>query len=95
MNINNNYDSRRGAFTAEIDGSEAGEMTYVFTNDKVFIINHTNVEPAYEGEGVGTKMVLAAVDFARDSGYKLMATCPFARSVLVKRADDVRDVVYG
>lgn len=93
MKIENKNDGARGAFTAVDDSKLAGEMTYVFANPQLFIIDHTNVEPAYAGRGVGTEMVLAAVDYARGNELQIMPTCPFARSVFMKR-DDIRDVLF-
>ncbi len=85
---------RGGYFAIEKDGIEEGRMTYVKAGEKIMIIDHTHVRPESQGSGVGTKLVKGAVDYARESGHKLMATCPFARAVLMKHAD-WQDVVKG
>ena len=69
-------------------------MSYVNAGDKVIIIDHTYVSPESQGGGLGTELVKGAVDYARESGHKLMATCPFARAVLIKHSD-WQDVVAG
>lgn len=76
-----------GYFAIEKDGSEEGRMSYVNAGDKIMIIDHTHVSPASQGSGVGTRLVKDAVDYARGSGRKLKATCPFARAVLVKHPE--------
>ncbi|GAC1442577.1 MAG: GNAT family N-acetyltransferase [Mycobacteriales bacterium] len=42
-------------------------------------IEHTVVPPASEGQGIGSALVQAAVEFARDEGLEVEATCSFAR----------------
>ena len=78
---------RGGYFAIEKDGYEEGCISYVSAGDKVMIIDHTHVSPEIQGKGIGTKLVKGAVDYARESGRKLMATCPFARAVLIKHPD--------
>lgn len=85
---------RGGYFAIEKDGHEDGRMSYVNAGDNVMIIDHTHVSPDSQGSGVGTKLVKGAVDYARESGHKLMATCPFARAVLI-RHPEWQDVVAG
>lgn len=85
---------RGGYFAAERDGKEAGRMSYVGAGQNIMIIDHTNVSPDSQGSGVGTEMVKAAVDYARQNGRRLMATCPFARAVLIKHPE-WQDVVAG
>jgi predicted GNAT family acetyltransferase len=47
-------------------------------------IQHTIVPKELEGQGVGGKLVQAAVDYAREAGLELVVTCPFARKWLEK-----------
>ncbi|MDT7550050.1 MAG: uncharacterized protein QOE84_2444 [Actinomycetota bacterium] len=49
-----------------------------------FDIQHTVVPPEMEGQGIGGKLVQAAVDYARDEGLDLVVTCPFAKKWLEK-----------
>jgi uncharacterized protein len=52
-----------------------------------FDIQHTVVPPEMEGQGLGGKLVQAAVDYARDEGLDLVVTCPFAKKWLAKHPD--------
>lgn len=44
-------------------GTKACEMTYTWTGESKFIIDHTEVNPDFVGKSVGKKMVIAAVEF--------------------------------
>ena len=43
-----------------------------------FIILHTVVPPELEGEGVGSRLVTAAIDHAVSRGLTVVPICPFA-----------------
>ncbi len=92
MEINHRKEENKGAFIATIDGAKAGEMTYSKAGDTLIIIDHTEVDPAFGGQGVGKKMVLAAVDFARENNIKILPLCPFAKATLDKNKD-IQDVL--
>ena len=59
----------------------AAFLAYERTGDR-FDIQHTVVPPDMEGQGVGGKLVQAAVDFAKAEGLELVVTCSFARKWL-------------
>lgn len=74
----------KGAFIAQSEEKKAGEMTYSKAGEKLIIIDHTEVDSAFGGQGVGKKMVLAAVDFARENQIKILPLCPFAKAAFDK-----------
>ena len=86
-------DGKNGIFKAKNGTTEVGEMSYVWAGDNKIIIDHTGVKPNFEARGIGTQMVMKAVDFARDKNVKILPLCPFAKSVFVKNKDicDVLD----
>lgn len=86
----NNED--KGYFKAVEDGKEAGKMTYSWAGETKFIIDHTEVNPEFNGKGVGKKMVIAAVEYARENNLKIIPLCPFAKSVFDK-VEEIRDVL--
>ncbi len=92
MEIQQTNDTRRGYFEAIEDGKEAGKMTYTWAGDSKFIIDHTEVSPDFNGKGVGKKLVMAAVDYARANNVKIIPLCPFAKSVFDK-VEEIRDVL--
>lgn len=82
----------KGAFIAQSEGKKAGEMTYSKAGESLIIIDHTEVDSAFGGQGVGKKMVLAAVDFAREKNIKILPLCPFAKAAFEKDAS-IQDVL--
>jgi len=91
--ITQHNETKNGTFTAQTsEGREAGHITYTWAGADKFIIDHTDVNPDFNGQGVGKQLVLAAVDYARQNGLKIMPLCPFAKSVFDRNADlgDVR-----
>lgn len=82
----------KGFFKAIEDGEEAGRMTYSWAGSEKFIIDHTEVSPKFGGKGVGKKLVLETIDFARKNNKKIIPLCPFAKSVFDKD-ESLRDVL--
>lgn len=94
MNIHHVKESdSKGFFRAEENGSECGRMTYSIAGTGKIIIDHTEVNPAFSGKGVGKQLVMAAVDYARKNNIKIMPLCTFASSVFQKDAS-IQDVVF-
>jgi len=94
MEIQQINDTRRGYFEAVEDGKEAGKMTYTWAGDSKFIIDHTEVSEGFNGKGVGEKLVMAAVEYARTNNLKIIPLCPFAKSVFDK-VEEIRDVLFS
>jgi predicted GNAT family acetyltransferase len=55
-------------------------------------IDHTEVDESLRGQGIARKLTLAAVDWARKSGVKLVPICPFAKAVF-DRDPSIHDVL--
>lgn len=92
MEIQHINNETKGFFKAVEDEKEAGRMTYSWAGENKFIIDHTEVNPEFNGKGVGKKMVLAAVEYARNNNLKIIPLCPFAKSVFEK-TEEIRDVL--
>ncbi|MBW3523105.1 GNAT family N-acetyltransferase [Chryseobacterium sp. NKUCC03_KSP] len=92
IDVKQNNDEKHGSFEALIDGRRAGSMTYTWAGENRFIIDHTEVEEAYNGKGVGKEMLIKAVEFAREKGKKIIPLCPFAKATFQKN-EDLRDVL--
>lgn len=93
MEIKQIDEGSKGYFQAVEDEVEAGRMTYTWAGTGKFIIDHTEVNPAFAGRSVGKKMVMEAVAFAREKSLKILPLCPFAKSVFDKTAE-IRDVLF-
>lgn len=83
---------QHGKFVATDGGQQLGELTYAKNARGGITINHTGVEKAAEGKGIGKQLVQAAVDWARTEGVKITPVCPFAKKILEK-SEDARDVL--
>ncbi|MCL2289850.1 MAG: N-acetyltransferase [Bacteroidetes bacterium] len=81
MEIIQENGTTEGVFLATEDGRVIGEMTYVWSGNEYFIINHTEVSDEYKGQGVGKKMVEKAIEFARENNYTIYPQCSFAQDV--------------
>lgn len=94
MEIQQINEGRKGYFQAVEEGKQAGKMTYSWAGDTKFIIDHTEVNEEFNGKGVGKKMVMAAVEYARANDLKIIPLCPFAKSVFDRTAD-IHDVLFS
>jgi uncharacterized protein len=56
------------------------------------VFTHTLVPPAIEGKGVGSKLIRAALDSARDQGLKVVPQCPFV-AAYIERHPEYRDLL--
>lgn len=79
-----NINDKKGSFYIDIDGKNEAMMTFVFAGEDKIIIDHTEVNPRNEGKGFGKKMLVKAVEYAREKGIKIIPLCPFAKSVFDK-----------
>lgn len=93
MTIEQINNESKGFFKAIEDDKEAGRMTYSWAGLTKLIIDHTEVNSAFNGKGVGKQMVMAAIDFARENNLKILPLCPFAKSVFDKNKD-LHDVLF-
>lgn len=92
MQVQHESIDNRGAFFVEQDGKRVAEMTYVKAGEDRIIIDHTEVGDELRGQGAGKKLVLAAVEMAREKKIRILPLCPFAKSVF-DRTPEIRDVL--
>ena len=82
----------RGSFHYFEDGKEAGVMTYTKAGEDMIIIDHTEVFPEFNGKGIGKKLVLEGVKYARENKLKILPLCPFAKALFMK-LPEIQDVL--
>lgn len=92
LEVKQNNRETKGEFVATFDGKKAGLMTYSWAGADKIIIDHTEVEPEFNGKGVGKEMVYKAVEFARENNLKIIPLCPFATATF-KKNEEIRDVL--
>ena len=92
ITITQNAEAAR--FEAHLDGTLAGFAEYQLAN-ALIVFTHTEVDPAFEGQGVGSALARAALDAVRADGTrKVLPLCPFMNAWLSKHPE-YRDLAYG
>lgn len=90
--ITNNESSKR--YEARLGGELAGFAGYQLT-DELIVFTHTEVEPRYEGMGVGGALARFALDEVRSAGTRqVMPLCPFVKAWIGRHPDYI-PLVYG
>ena len=79
-------------YQATADGKPAGFIAYRVRPDGVRVMLHTEVDPAFEGKGVGGRLVSQALDAERAAGRKIEVVCPFVAAYL-RRHPEYADLV--
>ena len=83
-----------GRYEARVDGRLAGIADYQLT-EALVVFTHTEVEPAFEGQGVGSAIARFALDQLRDRGdRKALPVCPFIKG-WIQRHPEYLAVTYG
>jgi len=55
----------------------------------VIAFTHTEIDARFEGQGVGSGLVRAALSEARASGLAVHPFCPFVRGYIARHPEDV------
>jgi predicted GNAT family acetyltransferase len=78
-------------FEARVDGRLAGFTAYELTDGGIMIL-HTEVDDAFEGQGVGSSMTRQVLDMVRaDDELEVTVLCPFVNAWL-RRHPDYQDL---
>ena len=77
MEIKNNQ--KDGRWEVTDGGRVIAFAEYKSRPDKVTFI-HTEVDPDYEGQGIGSRLARTALDDAVARGVRIAIYCPFIRS---------------
>lgn len=84
------HDPAAGRF--EIDtGAGTGLLTYLRRGPALEIL-HTEVPDAAEGQGFAAALAMAALDYARSAGKKVIPSCPFV-AAYIERHPGYADLV--
>jgi uncharacterized protein len=77
----------RMRYEARVDGALAGFAAYQLEADRI-VFTHTEVDPRFEGRGVGAGLARFALDDVRASGTRrVVPRCPFIRSWIDRHPD--------
>jgi uncharacterized protein len=71
-----------------VDGEPAGVIRYTRDDDgRVVTLVHTEVEPKFEGHGVGSTLIQGALDDIRAHGRRVVPVCPFVLAFLERHPE--------
>lgn len=91
MEITIRDDVARSRYLAEDGEDRLGFAAYTRAGD-VTTFTHTVIDPAHEGQGVGSTLVRHALDAERAAGRRIVPRCPFVRA-FVERHPEYADLV--
>lgn len=74
MDIENNEENNR--YEVTLDGKVVAFAEYKSRPDKI-TFTHTQVDPDYEGKGIGSRLAKTALDDAVSRGLRITLYCPF------------------
>lgn len=90
VTVTNARDRKR--YEARVDGVLAAIADYIPTEELV-AFTHTEVLTGFEGKGVGSALIGAALDDVRGQQLAVLAVCPFV-SGYVQRHPEYGDLLY-
>mgnify|MGYP003786612021 CR=1 FL=1 len=92
VKVTHNKDEAR--YEARIDDALAGFIEYRLT-DQIIVMSHTEVDPTFEGQGVGSALARFALDDVEADGKRrVLPTCPFIKGWIHKHPEYAK-LVYG
>jgi predicted GNAT family acetyltransferase len=75
-----------------VDGGLAGFARYRLHGERITFF-HTEVDPAHEGQGVGSTLARGALDDVRRRGLEVVPLCPFIAAFIGDHAGEYLDLV--
>lgn len=92
IEVTDNPAERR--YEARLNGTLAGFAEYQLTHELI-VFTHTEVDPSFEGKGVGSALARFALDEVRAKGErKVLPNCPFIKAWIGKHPDYI-PLVHG
>jgi predicted GNAT family acetyltransferase len=92
MEVAIRHEAERGLFVAEAQGTRS-YLRYVLDGAELNLTS-TFVDPAVRGRHVGETLVKAALEYARENGYRVIPTCWFVETV-VRRHKQYQPLLIG
>jgi uncharacterized protein len=71
----------RERYEISVDGTEAG-FTMFRRRPGLIAFVHTEIDPAYEGQGLASTLIATALDDARERGLAVLPFCPFVNAYI-------------
>jgi predicted GNAT family acetyltransferase len=78
----------RSRFDVQVDGETAGFAEYHRRPGLIAFV-HTEIDPRFEGRGLASELIRAALSAARSEGLSVMPFCPFVRGYIARHREYV------
>lgn len=69
-----------------VDGKLAGFARYARKGKRIIFV-HTEIDEAYEGQGLGSQLAKGALEDARARGLSVVPLCPFIERYIDRHAE--------
>lgn len=76
----------RSRYEVHSGGELAGFAAYQVEGERMSL-THTEIEPAYEGQGLASRLVTDALEDVRVRGLGVLPYCPYVRKFLAKHQE--------
>jgi uncharacterized protein len=86
------HDAEQQRYVILVDGRPAGYTAYERGEEIVF--THTEIDPEFEGQGLGSQLVAEALDDVRRRGLTVLPLCAFVRGFIADHRE-YSDLVPG
>lgn len=73
-------------FEIRVDGELAGFTVYQEQGDPLSFV-HTEIDPRFEGQGLGSILIRQALDTVRARGGTVLPYCPFVKHFIAKHPE--------
>ena|SRR5688572_6702426 len=84
----------RSRYEIRVDGEVAGITLAKEGDGGVLLFSHTEVDDAYEGQGLASKLVASALDDVRAHDRRIEVTCEYVLGFLDKHPE-YQDLLVG
>ena len=85
LNVIHNQEERR--FEIQVE-SQLAELSYILNNG-IITFTHTGVPAELEGNGIGSKLVKAGLEYARVNNLKVESYCWFVSGYIQRHPESV------
>ena len=79
--------------SAAYDGASCIGYAVIEERGGRWVIPHTEVDPAYGGQGIARRLIEEIIAAARREGRKVVPVCSYAAKMMLQRKDAYRDVL--
>jgi predicted GNAT family acetyltransferase len=83
--VRDNVEKHR--FEIDLGDGTLAIAEYTLPEGKI-IFTHTEVPPSHQGKGLGTLLIKAALESARQRGLKVIPICPFVAAYIKARPEE-------